>query len=104
MVKIHLFGYEYVLMRSTILCRGLCIEQITIFEREFCRFHQFWNFWKQNQTTTLGATFPTLCENCVNSWTSPANQYRGDTGDGAYGVSSLPEKLKTSNPIWRCHS
>ena len=80
------------------------LSRLQFLKENFAGSLNFGIFWKQNQTKTLGATFPTLCEKCVNSWMSPANQYRGDTGDGAYGVSSLPEKLKTSNPIWRCHS
>ena len=40
----------------------------------------------------LTCTFPTLCEKCVGY--SPANQYRGDAGDGAYGLSSFSEKIE----------
>ena len=46
-----------------------------------------------------GPSFPTLCEKCVGSFTSPANQYREDAGDGAYGLSSLSEKTRTSNHL-----
>ena len=41
---------------------------------ESCRYPKFRNF------RPPGATFPTLCEKCVGSLTSPANQYR-DAGD-----------------------
>ena len=59
-----------------------------------------------------GAMRLTLCEaptretrpdhntgKCVGSLTSPASQYREDTGDGAYGLSSLSEKTRTSNHL-----
>ena len=69
------------------------LSRLQFLKENFAGSLNFGTFWKQNQTTTLGATFSRLCEKCVNSWTSPENQYRGDTGDGAYGVSSLPEKL-----------
>ena len=36
---------------------------------------------KGRQTTTLGATFPTLCEKCMGCSASPANQYRGNLRD-----------------------
>ena len=42
----------------------------------------------KDQTTTPGTQCPTLCEKCVASLTSPANQYREDAGDGAYGLQS----------------
>ena len=29
----------------------------------------------------------------------PANKYREDAGDGAYGLSSLSEKIRTSNHL-----
>ena len=51
------------------------------------------------QTTTPGTTFPTLCDKCVGSLTSPTNQYREDAGDGAYGFSSLSEKTRMSNRL-----
>ena len=54
---------------------------------------------KQGQTTTPGTLCPTLCERCVGSLTSPADQYREDAGDGAYGLSSLSEKTRTSNHL-----
>ena len=54
---------------------------------------------KQGQTTTQGTSCPALCDNCVGSFTSPANQYREDAGDGAYGLSSLSEKTRTSNHV-----
>ena len=31
--------------------------------------------------------FCTLCEKCVGSLASPANQYKEDAGDGAYNLS-----------------
>ena len=46
---------------------------------------------KQDQTRTPGTSCPTL--------TSPANQCREDTGDGAYGLSLLSEKTRTSNHL-----
>ena len=54
---------------------------------------------KQGQTTTPGTSRTTLCGKCVGSLTSPANQYREDAGDGAYGLSSLSEKTRTSNHL-----
>ena len=56
-------------------------------------------FRKQCQTTTARTLCPTLCGKCVGSLTSPANQYTEDAGDGAYGLSSLSEKTKTSNHL-----
>ena len=53
----------------------------------------------KDQTTTPGTLCPTPCEKCVGSLTSPASQYREDTGDGAYGLSSLSEKTRTSNHL-----
>ena len=53
-------------------------------------------FFDQGQTTTLGATFPTLCEKCEGSLTSPTNQYGGDAGDTAYGFI---EKTRISNHL-----
>ena len=54
---------------------------------------------KQGQTTTPRTPCPTLCEKRVGSLTSPANQYREGAGDGAYGLSSLSEKTRTSNHL-----
>ena len=54
---------------------------------------------KQGQTTTPGTLCPTLWEKCVGSLTSPANQYREDAKDGAYGLLSLSEKTRTSNDL-----
>ena len=39
-----------------------------------------------DQTTTPGTTCPTFYDECVGSLTSPASHYRGDAGDGAYGL------------------
>ena len=54
---------------------------------------------KQGQTTTPGTLCPTLCEKCVDSLTSPANQYREETEDRAYGLSSLSKNTRTSNHL-----
>ena len=54
---------------------------------------------EQDQTTTPGTPCSTLCEKCVGSITSPANQYREGAGDGAYGLSSLSEKTRMSNHL-----
>ena len=54
---------------------------------------------KEGHTTTPGTSYPTLCEKCVGSLTSPANQYREDAGDGAYGLLSLSEKTRMSNHL-----
>ena len=51
------------------------------------------------QTTTPVSTFPTLCDKCVGSLTSPTNQYREDTGDGAYGFSFLSENTRMFNRL-----
>ena len=48
---------------------------------------------EKDQTTTPGTTRPTLYDKCVGSLTSPANQNNEDRGDGAYGLSSLSERL-----------
>ena len=53
----------------------------------------------QSQTTTPGTSCPTLCEKCVGSLTSPADQNSEDAGDGAYGLSSLSQKTRTSNHL-----
>ena len=53
----------------------------------------------KDQTTTPGTPCPTLCEKCMGSLTSPANQYREDAGDGAYSLSSLSKKTRTSNHL-----
>jgi len=47
----------------------------------------------KDQSTTPGTTRPTLCDKCVGSLTSPANQNNEDAGDGAYGLSSLSETV-----------
>ena len=41
--------------------------------------------------------FPTLCEKRVGSSTSPVNHFREENGDGAYGLSSLPEETRMPN-------
>ena len=56
-------------------------------------------FRTQGQATTLGTSGPTLCKKCVGTLTSPGNQYREDTGDGTYGLSSLSKKTRTSNHL-----
>ena len=53
----------------------------------------------KDRTTTPGTPCPTLCEKCVGSLTSPANQCREDARDGAYALSSLSEKTRTSNHL-----
>ena len=54
---------------------------------------------KQGQTTTPGTPCPTLCEKCVGSLKSPANQYREDAGDGAYALLSISKKNRMSNHL-----
>jgi len=49
---------------------------------------------EKDQTTTPGTTCPTLYDNCGGCLTSPANQNNEDAGDGAYSLSSLPEKTR----------
>ena len=49
------------------------------------------------KTTTPLVTFPTLRKKRGSSLTSPANQYRGDAGDGVYGLSCSSEKARMSN-------
>ena len=44
-------------------------------------------------------TFPTLCDECVGSLTSPINQYREDAGDGGYGFSYSSENTRMSNRL-----
>ena len=51
---------------------------------------------------TSGATFPVLCEECVESLTSLANQYREATGEVDYGFIVVI-KLKWLT-ICECHS
>ena len=48
------------------------------------------------QTTTLGATVPTLCDKCVGSSMSPTNQYWEDAGHRANSLSFLSEKTRMS--------
>ena len=52
-----------------------------------------------DQTTTPGTPCPTLFEKYAGSLTSPANQYTEDAGDGAYGLSFLSKKTRTSNHL-----
>jgi len=58
---------------------------------------------QQDQTTTPGTTFPTLCEGCVGSLTSTAITiymcYSEDAGDGAHDFSSLSETTRMSNHL-----
>ena len=42
---------------------------------------------------------PTLNDERVGSLTSPADHNSEDAGDGAYGLSSLSEKTRTSNHL-----
>ena len=53
----------------------------------------------QGKTTTPGALFPTLCEECVGSLTSLANQYREETGDGAYVLRPYLRRLEYPTPF-----
>ena len=52
-----------------------------------------------DQTSTPGASCPTLCDKCVGSLTYPADHNSEDAGDRAYGLSSLSEKTRTSNHL-----
>ena len=85
-------------MPFTTLCGGLCgpdcIEQFT---REFLQMPPISETRPDHNT---GNFVPlTLCEKCVGSLTSPANQYREDAGDGTYDLSSLSEKTRTFNHL-----
>ena len=40
----------------------------------------------RDQTTTPDSSWPTLCDKCVGSLTSPADHNSEDAGDGAYGL------------------
>ena len=53
----------------------------------------------KDQTTTPGTTRPTLYDKCVGSLTSPTNQNNEDSGEGAYGLSSLSERTRISNNL-----
>ena len=53
----------------------------------------------QGKTTTPGTLYPTLCEECVGSLTSLANQYREETGDGAYGLRPYLRRLECPTPF-----
>ena len=53
---------------------------------------------KKDQTTTPGTPCLSLYDN-VCSLTSPADHGREDTGEGAYGLSSLTKKTRTSNHL-----
>ena len=44
--------------------------------------------------------FCTLCEKCVGSLASPANQYREDAGDGTNKLLLLCKKTRMSNCLW----
>ena len=97
----HLYSAFSICSNVLTKCRGLwpdCIEQFTIFWEEI--FADAPNFGKKGQTTTLGTLCPTLCKKCVGSLTFPANQYREDAGDEAYGLSSLTEdRLESLEPL-----
>ena len=90
----------YALMRFTTLCGD--------FDQTALSCLQFFE-WKFLQMPPISETRPdhntrnfvpySLRELCVGSLTSPANQYREDTGDGTYGLLSLSEKTKTSNHL-----
>ena len=71
------FHNAHSLMRFTTLCQGTLTRLhwavYNFFRGNFCRCPPFQ---KQGQTTTAGTLCPTLCEKCVGSLTSPANQYR----------------------------
>ena len=69
------------------------LSSLQFLRGNFCRYPQYR---KQGQTTTPGSSFPSLCKKCVGSLTSPANPYREDAGDGAYGLSSLFEKTRSA--------
>ena len=98
--KWHLYSaFPYALMHFTTLCGGLwpdCIEHFKIAKRNFCRRHQFP---KQGQATIPAASCPTLSNKCAGSLTFPADHSSEDAGDGAYGLSSLSEKTRTSNHL-----
>ena len=53
----------------------------------------------KQQATTPGTPCPTLFDACVGSLRSPNSHYSRDAGDGAYGLSSLPEKTRISNHL-----
>ena len=57
------------------------------------------NSMNKEQTTTPGTPCPTLYDGCVGSLTSPDSHYSKDTGDGAYGLSSLSDKTRISNHL-----
>ena len=80
--------FPHTLMHFTTLWPD-CIEQFTIWREIFADAPQFQ---KQGQTATPGTSCPTRSKKCVGSLTSPADQYREDTGEGAYGLLSLSEK------------
>ena len=42
----------------------------------------------------LGAAFPTLCEKCTGSLTSPGNEYREDAGTGPAVIRPHPRGLE----------
>ena len=59
-----------------------------------------WGLYKQKgQATQPEATFPTLCEKCIRSLTSPVNQYREDAEHEAYSLLPLSKKTRMSNHL-----
>ena len=95
----HLYDRKHIHVcsrRFTTLCGGLwsdCIEQFTIFfEGDLADAPDF----RIQGISQHRELRPLLFAISVVSLTSPTNQYREDTGDGAYGFSSLSEKTGMS--------